>query len=229
MKSIISFLTFYSIAFSAISQDTLTKLNKEVKTHRLSFSINTLPLLINERSIYIDYCYKERHAVGISIGQIYANPQLYVNFLSLDQGRNPGTVWNGIVTRIGYKYYFTYGRRHYVEAEVLFKSLGYSNKEFINMQGGEDHMNTFYRSENANVYGANMLFGTHLTSIKKLVNIEFFIGIGLRERIRNYTTLSSAIEGVSFKNPQPIGSFKLKQEYPMVTIGLKIGINTFFK
>ena len=199
----------------------------ECKKHRLTFTLNVLPLVINEESIYIDYCYKEKHSFGISIGQIYANPRFYVNILSIDQGTNPGTVWNGIVTRIDYKYHFPNNKQLYMGVDLLYKSLSYSNMSFLNSNDGGRATNTFIRNENATVNGIDWLVGRHFSSIEKIVDIEMFWSIGYRYRVRNYTTISSTING--FAGPQPLGSYTLYQKYPMFTIGLNMGFNTFYK
>ncbi len=177
--------------------------------------------------MYIDYTFRKKHSFGICGGYIYANEYLQVNLLSTDQGSNPGTVWNGAVFRFNYKNYFSPKMRHYFGVEFLYKSLSYSNMQFSNSIG-ERGSNSFYRSEKANLYGLNLLYGYHITSVEQIFNLEWFCGISYRQRIRNYNTMTSTVQG-SFQNPQPIGEYTLHQVYPFVFIGFKIGFNAHFK
>ena len=206
-----------------------------LKNHTLSFSLSILPFLINERSIYIDYTYKRRHSVGINIGQIFSNKviQTLRSFPnSIDENNNPGLVYNGIIARINYKYCFFLQRRQYVGVELTYRYASYS---YANLYIGETHRddfgeNDFNRSEYSYQYGFYFLYGIHLLPINKIKNIEAFSTIGVRERYRNYTTYSSTVNNYwSGGTRQPIGHFTRTDIYPMVTIGLKIGLNVFFK
>ena len=108
----------------------------------------------------------------------------------------------------------------------MYKSLSFSNAKFFNQCGRDTHRNYFTRSENTNEFGLTILYGVRLISLEKLLDIEVFCGMGYRKRIRNYTTTESTGAGC---DNQPLGSFNLNQDYPMVVVGFKIGINTFFK
>lgn len=251
MKNVITCITFILFSVNLFSQDTttITKSTRESSQavefgqikkdtvvakknfhkNRLNLAVNIFPILINEVSLYIDYGLSERQSIGVCGGYIYANKNFQVNKLSFDQGKNPGTVWNGIVIRFNYKYYFSVSRKRYIGIEYLYKSLHYSNVKFVNSEGrGDETYSTFVRSEKANLSGINLLYGFHILPIEKRVSVEWFFGLSCRYRIRNYTTLSS-INGLHYSKPEPIGTFVLKQTYPFAFVGFKIGINTFLK
>lgn len=224
MKKPILFILFCVLSFSSFSQDSLLRGNRAIVKHRISFTVNVLPIFINEASLYVDYCYKERHSIGVNAGRIYRNNNFRVNWLSSDQGTNPGTVWDGWVTRINYKYYYSKRRRQFVGVEFLYKSLSYSNQSFTNMY--MEQTNTFIRNEKASVYGWDLLYGQRLTPVNWIFNVEFFAGIGYRLRYRNYTTISSETSNYYHQTPKPLGNFSITQKYPFSLVGIKIGINT---
>ena len=211
---------------------------KPLKNHRLSFSVNILPILINERSVCIDYTYKQRHSVGITIGQIFSNSTLQaVRELpgNKDEDKRPGLIYDGIITRINYKYYFFSQSRQYLGLELTYRSASYSKENLSCTQivhqdnTGE---NNFNRSEYLNQYGFYFLYGAHLLPVDKIGNIEVFSTIGVRLSYRNYTTYTSTSDfywATTGQAAQPIGHFSRTNIYPIVTIGLKIGLNVFFK
>ncbi len=226
MKTHFLFIFFCLIIFRSLSQDTLPNVNREIIKNRISFTINLLPVLINEVSLYVDYCYKERHSVGVNVGRIYKNKAFEVNFLSGDQGTNPGTVWDGWVSRVNYKVYFSRKRKQFAGVEFLYKSLSYSNEVFENGIG--EGRNRFVRNEKANVYGFDHLYGIRLTPPSWKYYAELLGGVGLRVRDRRYTTISS--ENINYHvHLEPLGDFRLVQVYPYSFITIKMGFNVFPK
>jgi hypothetical protein len=226
MKKTIPFILFCFIAFRSISQDTLPKIGREIIKNRISFTVNVLPVLINELSLYVDYCYKERHSIGVNVGRIYKNRVFEVNVLSGDQGVNPGTVWNGWVSRINYKVYYSKKRKQFAGVEFIYKSLSYSNQSFSH--GISEGRNVFVRNEKAEVYGADLLYGQRLTPANWIFNVELVGGIGFRVRDRRYTTISS-INNNYHRPLEPLGSFRIIQAYPYPFVAIKVGINIFPK
>jgi len=201
----------------------------EYKKRRLSFSVNIFPLLINERSLNVDYLYNYRHSTGIRIGQIFANKQVQGVglFNSVNQDGNLFGVWNGMVVATNYKCYFNPQRRQYIGAEITYRSLHYSNQDLIVSQLHRNNMsyNYFQRSEHTNEFGFNIQYGIHLIKTNSFCNIEAFGAIGVRYRYRNYTTYTSTHNNFFYGEMQPVGEYKTTQVYPMITIGLKIGYN----
>ena len=206
---------------------------KVEKEHRLTFSVNFPIIIVNEISLYIDYCKNKRHSIGINIGSIYPNPELqFKNIYMINKSDTPCDVYNGMVSRINYKYYFSDERNQYFSPGFIFESLRYSNVTFTNRDGQGYYFN-FTRSETSHVFGADIIYGNHFVRTEKKINIEFFVGLGFRFRIRDYTTTSC---DTIYYNPHqpgyqviPLGTFRYDQTYPILNIGLKIGINTFFK
>ena len=205
------------------------------KKHRLSFSVNLLAALIDDASINIDYLYNYRHSAGIAVGIIHPN-NMVINFRegfnTVDEDLNPGGIWHGTVLKLNYKFYFHRQRREYVGLELLYRSLGYSNENLVSKEKYTDNISqyNFIRSEYTNEYGVNIQYGIHLLPTNKSVNLEAFGALGVRDRYRNYTTFTSKHSGTwSGGTNQPIGVFSITQFYPLVSFGLKIGINTFFK
>lgn len=212
---IILFATSFNSTFSQ-TRDTLK--------NRLSFSTNVIQIPINELGLSVDYCFNKKHSFGLNAGYIYANPAFKVFYFSPNQDTYPGTVWEGIVTRFNYKYY-TSGKQEYIAGQITYKSLSYRNQSFRNLQG--DNVNSFTRSEDTYLIGVDILMGQHLkSSMTSKTNIELFYGFGIRYRGRNYTTSSSHYS--YYSNAVAIGAFHKTQAYPMVTFGLKIGLNTFW-
>jgi hypothetical protein len=213
----------------------------DFEKQRLSISINIIPILINERSLFADYCYKERHSFGISVGQIYANPAFKISF---SHNNYYPFAYYGFVTRLNYKYYYSKKRKQYVGAEFLYKNLSYTDKTFTVTERDTRNEYIFVRSETASIYGINILYGCHFIPLEKKCDLEMFCGVGYRHLIRNYTTISSRytvfIPSPSSgggpntnqpypASPMPIGTFQDIKDYLTITIGLKIGVDAFFR
>ncbi len=217
------FIVIIFIPYLLFSQ-TNRKDNLSENRHRfLSININIIQLPINEINFYLDFFISKKHSFGINFSSIYANKAFEVFFLSQDQGDYPGTVWNGLGTRINYKYYYSRTESNFFSLQVLYKNIYYRNQKFINLWGDND--NTFVRSEDAFLLGIDLLHGTHLKKITSNFNFEIFYGLGIRYRERNYTTISS--NAAYFPYPKPVGTFTLRQTYPTIIFGLKIGVTTF--
>lgn len=202
------------------------------KKHRLSISTNLFPLFIYERIIYIDYCYKYRHSFGFSLGQEYPNSKLEVNILALDQTVDPGLIYKGYSARLNYKCFITPNRKLSISAQLLYKTLSYRNHLFMNMNDGTAYF--VLRSEDAKVFGIDLLQCFQITKPQSLLNLEVFTTIGYRHWIRDYTTFETYIDyhipHYNYNDPaHPLGTYQLKQHKIWFSIGLKLGINTFFK
>jgi hypothetical protein len=88
------------------------------------------------------------------------------------------------------------------------------------------------RDEDAQVYGIDFMFGFQLTKPTSIFCLETFATLGYRHKTRDYTTLGTFYnnKNISWQDENhPIGKFHQDEDYPMVTIGLKIGFNAFFK
>lgn len=209
------------------------KIEITVTKHRLSFSVNLIPILINDASIYIDYCHNERHSIGISLGAIYPNSAFqFKNNQHINQSDTPGAVYNGYIGRLNYKLYYSKKRKQYVEAEFLYKYLTYSNITFINHDDNYGEYK-FTRSETTNVYNFNILYGCHFIALEKRIDLEFNCGLGYDYRVRNYTTTKCDLVFTGPVNapyrPLELGSFHSVQKLPSIMFGLKIGANAFFR
>ncbi|OFY85947.1 MAG: hypothetical protein A3F72_16255 [Bacteroidetes bacterium RIFCSPLOWO2_12_FULL_35_15] len=191
------------------------------KKHRLSISTSLFPLILYEERIDFDYCYKYRHSFGFSLGNQYPSAIVGVNVLANQQERWPGCVYKGTTFRINYKYFLMERRRLSLSVQLLYKTLSYNNHLYENRDGGYWPIISFI-SEKAKVYGWDLLIGFQLTKPQSLLNLETFASLGYRRRIRDYTILK-------INYGYPTGSYHLDQDYPMATIGFKLGINTFFK
>ena len=211
----------------SVDKDSINALVRTNK-HRICVSLNLLPLFYNERSIFIDYCYISQHSLGMSIGQIYANPWFYDNRLSADQSLHPGAVYNGVVFRFNYKYYFSYDHNQYLGLEYYYKKISYDNFTFTDATYGSTSQDKFVRTENASVKGFNFLYGYHLAPIESMIDIEFYGGVGFRHKYRSYFTIENVIPDYEYY-PQPLGAFEVKRNYPILFVGFKIGIDRWFK
>lgn len=200
------------------------------KKHRLTISTSLYPLFIYEEIINIDYCYRYRHSFGFSLGQVYPNSKLEVNILASDQTVDPGLIYNGYSARLNYKCFITNNRRLSLSTQLLYKTLSYRNHLFMNMNDGTNYY--VLRSEDAKVFGIDLLQSFQITKPQSLLNLEVFTTIGYRYWVRDYTTFETYVEhiGRTFNDPEhPLGTYQLKQYKIWLSIGLKLGINTFFK
>ena len=202
--------------------------------HRLSFSFNLLQVYLNEIGGNIDYVYNYTHSIGINIAWVYPSVLWFENTFVIDKaGDWPGCVYYGSNIRLNYKYYFTAKRRFYFSPQLSYQNLSYNNHIFSD----EDGARTLYyieRSEVAKVYGLDLLIGLHWIKPQARLNLEVYAGLSYRHKIRNYTTIDSYY----FSRPSldyfidtkhPIGTYHQVQDYPLITIGLKIVINAFFR
>ncbi len=218
------------------STSSLVKTN--IGKPRLTITVNILPLFFNERSLFIDYCYKERHSVGINVGKYFSN-----TFLNEFFKNSKWVAYSGLTTGLNYKYSFSKKQKYYVGAELIYKYLSYSGYTFIDSKKGNSDIN-YVRSETANVYGLDIMYGSHLAGIENGCDVDFYCGIGYRYRDRNYNTLSCSGGGFNgpssngYGNPNyvtppkviyfPLGTFHTTEQYPTIVLGLKIGVNVFF-
>lgn len=198
----------------------------DYKKHRLCFSVNAFLLDKKEVALYFDYCNSYRHSIGLSIGYEYPNPIFSALLFSFDH-LTPFPAYNGIVARLNYKHYFTHSRKVYWSTQILYKSLHYNNAVFSE-KGATDEIKDTYRTENATVLGFDFIFGYHLLKLQAKKNTEIFAGIGYRHRIRDYTVLGTQYQTYGLYNVDG-RSYHLEQDYPMIILGFKIGINKFFK
>ena len=203
---------------------------RNTRKHRFTISTSLFPLILYERIIYIDYCYKYRHSFGFSIGQEYPNSKLEVNILALDQTVDPGLIYEGYSTRLNYKCFITNNRRLSLSTQLLYKTLNYRNHLFMNMYDGTSYF--VLRSEDAKVFGIDLLQCFQITKPQSILNLEVFTSIGYRYWARDYTTFETYIEhiGRPFIDPEhPLGTYQMNQNKIWFSIGLKLGLNTFLK
>ena len=88
------------------------------------------------------------------------------------------------------------------------------------------------RSESAKVYGGDLIFAYQLTNPQFTGLVEVFFGISYRKRIRDYNTIATYRDksyNPYYDKDHPLGTFHDEEEYPLLTAGFKIGLNTFFK
>lgn len=205
----------------------------DYKKNRLTFSANILQMCINEVGGNIDYVRDYRNSIGINAGYVY---EFWSdNGLVTDQaGDWPACVYNGMAYRLNYKYYIFHSRRVYLSPQLIYQNLSYTNHSFSDF----DRWGTQYfivRSETAKVYGMDFIIGFHIRKPQAKLNLEVFGGLAYRHRIRDYNTIGSYYYTAAYgrdyftDTKHPIGLYHQEQDYPMITIGLKIGINTFFK
>jgi hypothetical protein len=188
---------------------------------RLNFSSDLIQTCINEFSGHVECQFNKRNSIGFDIGYIYPRKALRVNFLSYDQGPNPGTVWYGSVYRLNYTHYSKYKPGFFISIRAMYKNLSFHNRGFENVRDDESYF--FKRSEYANLGALDVFGGKVMSTPGSWFDFEIFWGGGLRIRSRyGFTSYSR------FNDP-PVGGYFYHQFYPMVVFGMRIGFNVFIR
>jgi hypothetical protein len=191
----------------------------------------------------VDYKINKYLTAGINAGYLFACPLFAVNPLADGQFTYPGTVYSGPTLRINIKLYFGFDNenfRNYVGLQGVYKSISFNNVQFTDDYGDEDY-NEYNMSERTSTFGGDLIFGHNFEKRGSRVGFEFFMGIGLHERFRNYTISNELFNGYppAYGNTPPSviqgqgvasnGNYNIDETVYPVIIGLKLSFKYFKK
>lgn len=197
---------------------------------RFMLSTNVMQIPLNETSLFADYIFKEKRSVGISVGIIYpVNSAAHIPYGNDDT--YPGSVWHGWVIRANYRHYYNPAFGAYYCVQGIFKSTHYSDHDFVNKGYLPDSYVYYRRNEQGWLTGLDLFCGNTITKARSPFFIEVFYGLGIRYRVRNYTTLSARLSDFPYTIPPgavdsnfPLGDHTKDQFYPTLIVGLKMGL-----
>ncbi len=180
--------------------------------------------MINQYDLGVEFGINKYIAIGISGGIIHTNPIFSASPLSPSQAEWPGTVYQGSVGKFNLKIYPMGKLSGYWNVQFIYKSMYYRNVEFFDMYQGEHDYATYTRSEDAYVRGISVMHGHEYAFAKGFMYLDFYYGLGFRQRERNITTLTCNREPSGIPKP-PLGKSTLSQSFPVLEVGLKMGFN----
>lgn len=212
----ISEYSVVNISYSNLLQSNVdTTYAASMPERRFSVSNNPFELISGFVAIQADYKFSKKISLEASGGHIF--PIMY-NMIAADE-----PVWsayNGTIFRLGSKFY--YSNNAYVGIQATYKDLYYSNKNFSNRCGPEIDYITFNRSERASLFGISAMFGIQ-RRIYRHMEIDYFFGLGLGFRSRNYTIHSiNYCYSSSYKEDIMPGTFSHKEYLVVIPIGFKL-------
>lgn len=130
--------------------------------------------------------------IGINLGLVEPSLVFAENPLSDIQYKNPGSVYSGYAFRLYCKLFPSKYVKNYWSVQIVYKSLAYQNTGFNDNYNGGQVLNTYYMSEKEMVYGGEIMHGHRLSKQGEHLYVDLAYGLGLHQKFRNYTILSSS-------------------------------------
>jgi hypothetical protein len=199
-------------------------------TGKLTFSINALQSLSGELSLYAEYQLKKKTSLGVNAGIIFpirSKSSLTNGAFSVNDNKYPFFIYNGYVARLYLKFYSA-NQKSYLSPLLMYKNLSYDHYNFVDrMDGGHgEDLDYYNRSETAQVFSIQLLWGKE--KLTRHFLIDKYIGLGFRERHREYYTYSceSSTQGKSTHpcSPDRLGFGSQQQFFPEFHLGFRIGL-----
>jgi len=173
----------------------------------IAASTDLAQYIFQQANICVEYKWN-RMTIGIYGGIIKPDPTFFVNPLANGQYKLPGTVYTGYALKLYFKYFSKEGPINYWCAQLECKPEWYNNQNFRDiLNTGQDYpyyaIDDYYTmNEKTTVLGIDMLHG-HEFEINNFLHIDLFYGLGLHDRIRDYTVTSSTLLGSYTQSSTP--------------------------
>jgi len=165
----------------------------ETRKHAL-FSISTdlVQYFLCQPNIDFQYRVSPQIDLGINLGLVEPSLVFAENPLTDIQYENPGSVYSGYAVRLYCKLFPNKYVKNYWSVQIVYKSLGYQNTGFNDNYNNGQLLNTYFMSEKAMVYGGEIMHGHRLSRQGEHLYVDLAYGLGLHQKFRNYTILSSS-------------------------------------
>ena len=223
-KSIFLIAIFFSTSFCSI-----TSAQNEIcdSCKRVSISICPTEMISGFETMYFDYKFSGHFSLGIGAGHIFP----FVDGI-IAADKPTWAAYNGTILRAYSKYFFRGDGGLYIGLMATYKNLYYSWHSFSYKcsSTGDEGMYDFVRSENTSLFGATILFGSQPKSSNRMT-VDFFCGIGISIRSRDYTTHSTDYFG-PYCGPAsvpPLGNFTESKIIPSFPCGIKLVFDIYEK
>lgn len=187
--------------------------------HKLFVYVDPSRAAINEITVGAELRFSNKHAVGISYGNIYYNKLFDGRFYN-HYKNNFSTVYSGFAFRLNYKWYLSKKVGFYFSPQFVYKYIHYPTHIFFWAEKGTGYYDA--QSEKTNVFGLDFLFG--VKSDYKHFGIDWYYGLGYRQRerdIQEYYSFRSYPGPLSSYVPYPLHKTNI---FPTVLFGIKLGV-----
>ncbi|MBI3501746.1 MAG: hypothetical protein HY063_08120 [Bacteroidetes bacterium] len=183
---------------------------------QFTVSFSPTEMICGNEIFYSDYKFSKHFSAGIGVGHIF--PTLH----NLITDEPQGLAYNGTIVRINSRYYFKRGE--YIGLLGTYKDLYMNSASFVSyLVCGEDNGHYDYlQTERASLFGITYFIG-HEKHYSKYFHSDFFIGVGLSFRNRDYTVYPQATSTCRHDTPNltPL-HYSEKNRLPAFPIGFKL-------
>jgi hypothetical protein len=213
------------------------KTRDSVINSRKVFAITTdiAQYFLSQPNIGVEFKLARPLFIGINGALIIPSPLFGVNPFANGQFTNPGLIYKGYALRLYIKLYMPKKTKQYWCLQGVYKSLSVNNFSEVDYDG-DNVLDAYAISEKASTYGVDLFHGNEFFGNENRFILDFFYGIGVHFKNRNYSISNSSFGYLYGGTPgspssidnQPVaydGNYSTILIIVTPEIGLRIGFN----